>query len=83
MPVQYMCDGTITTGKIILSKICNCAFINHYITKTISEFLKQKFNRTDAAISRILNINYFWIINNKTKEKEEYIRKWIKKINKL
>ena len=78
MPKQYMCDGSIINDKIALSKICDCAYINHYITKTISEFLEQKFNRTDAARNRILNINYFWIINKKTKEKKEYIKNWIK-----
>ena len=77
MPIQYMCDGTITTDKIILSKLCNCAYINHYITKTISEFLVQKYNRTDAARNRTLNLNYFWIINDKNNEKEQYIKKWI------
>ncbi len=83
MPIQYMCDSTITTDKIVLSKLCNCAYINHYITKTISEFLVQKYNRTDAARNRILNLNYFWIINDKNNEKEQYIHEWLKKINKI
>ena len=47
------------------------------------EFLVQKYNRTDAARNRILNLNYFWIINDKNNEKEQYIHEWLKKINKI
>ena len=47
------------------------AYLAHYITKTWEEFKKQKLNRTDAALSRIISINYFKEINKNTKIKED------------
>ena len=45
------------------------------MTKTISEFVKQKMNRTDAVFgNRILDLNYFWRINKKTDEKLKYLK---------
>ena len=50
IPKKYICDGSITNDKIILSIICNW------------NFLEQKFNRKDATRKRRLN-KYFWILN--------------------
>lgn len=41
------------------------AYLAHYMTKTYNEFKKQKLNRTDAALTRILNDEYFYRINKK------------------
>ena len=50
-------------------------FFYHYMTKSLSEFIEQKMNRTDAVFGdRQLKLNYFWRINEKTKEKEEYLK---------
>jgi len=50
-------------------------FLNHYMTKSLSEFVNQKMNRTDAVFDkRKLNIDYYWRINEKTKEKLDYLK---------
>ena len=50
-------------------------FLNHYMTKTLSEFIEQKMNRTDAVFGkRQLNFNYFWRINEKNQDKIDYIK---------
>ena len=49
-------------------------FINHYITKSLSEFVKQKLNRNDAVFNKSIKLNYYWRVNKKTKEKIEYLK---------
>ena len=50
-------------------------FINHYMTKSLSEFVAQKMNRTDAVFDkRTLDFNYFWRINEKTQDKIDYLK---------
>ena len=50
-------------------------FFNHYMTKSLSEFIEQKMNRTDAVFgNRQLKLNYFWRINEKTQEKLDYLK---------
>lgn len=50
-------------------------FFNHYMTKTLSEFIEQKMNRTDAVFGkRQINLNYFWRINEKTSDKIKYLQ---------
>ena len=51
-------------------------FLNHYMTKSLSEFLNQKMNRTDAIFdTRILDMNYYWQINEKTPKKLKYLKR--------
>lgn len=50
-------------------------FLHHYMTKSLSEFVKQKLNRNDAVYDQKLTIDYYWRINQKTKEKLEYLQK--------
>lgn len=51
-------------------------FLFHYMTKTLSEFIKQKLNRGDAIWEkRPIDFDYYWRINKKTKDKLDYIRK--------
>lgn len=53
-------------------------FINHYMTKTISEYLEQKYNRGDACFEkRNLKLDYFWAINKKTPEKLKFIEQFL------
>ena len=49
-------------------------YLNHYMTKTLSEFINQKLKRTDAVFGDLsINFDYFWRINKKTPEKLKYI----------
>lgn len=50
-------------------------FINHYMTKTLSEFVKQKLGRGDAVWKdRSITLDYYWGINNRTTEKENWLK---------
>ena len=50
-------------------------YVNHYMTKTLSEFVKQKFGRGDCVwADRSITLDYFWRINTKTKEKLDYLK---------
>ena len=52
-------------------------FINHYMTKSLSEFIEQKIGRGDACFdNRNLNFDYYWRVNEKTEEKLEYIEEF-------
>ena len=51
-------------------------YLHHYMTKSLSEFIRQKLNRTDAVFEEIsIKLDYFWRINKQTKEKIEYLSK--------
>ena len=50
-------------------------FLNHYMTKSLSEFINQKLNRNDAVYNQALKLDYYWRINKKTPEKLEYLKK--------
>ena len=56
-------------------------FINHYRTKTLKEFLEQKYGRTccDTGGFVTLDMSYFFSMNKNTPEKQEYIKKWLQK----
>ena len=57
-------------------------FINHYITKTLKEFLDNKYLTQDPCfIGRTRTLNYFWKHNKRTPEKEAYIEKYLKEHN--
>ena len=49
-------------------------FLNHYMTKSLSEFVEQKLNRNDAVFNKKLKMDYYWRINEKTKEKVDYLK---------
>ena len=70
-------SGKITYSGVELEEDYSkeSVFFNHYMTKTLSEFIEQKMNRTDAVFGkRQINLNYFWRINEKTKEKIDYLK---------
>ena len=48
-------------------------YLNHYMTKTLKEFVEQKLNRNDAVYNQALKIDYFWRINRKTQEKLKWL----------
>ena len=58
------------------------AWLNHYRTKTIGEYVRQKYfrggpNRNNVRYHRL---SYFFETNEKTPEKVEYAEKLIKEI---
>lgn len=57
------------------SYIFETVFLNHYMTKSLSEFIDQKLNRNDAVYNQALKLDYYWRINKKTPEKLEYLKK--------
>ena len=62
----------------IFGNVSSRAFINHYMTKTLDEFLNQKFNRSDAMFEhRILGTKYYWKVNDQTSEKLKYIENYV------
>ena len=58
------------------------AWINHYPTKTIGEYIRQKYFRggPNANLRRYSNLSYFFRYNDKTPEKVEYGEKLIKEL---
>jgi len=54
-------------------------YIAHYITKTLSEFIKYKFDRMFLEHNTInKKLDYFFKINEKTQEKIDYINNYLK-----
>lgn len=49
-------------------------YINHYMTKSLSEFVNQKLNRNDAVFNTSIALDYYWRINEKTPEKLEWLK---------
>lgn len=49
-------------------------FLHHYMTKSLSEFVEQKLNRTDAVFGDTLALDYYWRINTPTPQKYEYLK---------
>ena len=57
-------------------------FLNHYITKTLKEFLDQKYKLCWVLMPYLTRgIEYFWYYNEKTPEKEQYFKNYIKEHN--
>ena len=52
----------------------NTIFLDHYMTKSLSEFVNQKLNRNDAVYNQLLTLDYYWRINKKTSEKIKYLK---------
>ena len=45
------------------------------MTKSLSEFVNQKMNRTDAVFGNInIKLDYYWRINKKTPQKLEWLK---------
>ena len=49
-------------------------FLYHYMTKSLSEFINQKLSRTDAVYGNTIKLDYYWRINEITKEKMFYLK---------
>lgn len=73
---QCLPSGLVSYSKITIKENYSKEkiFLNHYMTKTLSEFAFQKYNRGDAIFeNRSIDFSYFWRINTQTKEKLDYI----------
>lgn len=72
-------SGIETVDKIVIDNekyTAETIFINHFMTKTLSEFITQKLNRGDAVKKdRKIDLSYYFEINERTPEKIEYLRK--------
>ena len=71
----------LPSGKVCYSKVAieedysnETIYLHHYMTKSLSEFIEQKLNRTDAVFGNTLVLDYYWRINKKTKEKLDYLK---------
>ena len=49
-------------------------YLNHYMTKSLSEFIDQKLSRTDAVYGNTIKLDYYWRINKKTPQKIEWLK---------
>lgn len=81
---QVTADGLLciehNKAQDILGNFSEKAYINHYMTKTLDEFLNQKYARSDAMFERrTLSCKYYWQLNKETPEKIAYIDTWLKK----
>lgn len=63
-----------STYRIMADYSNETIFLNHYMTKTLSEFINQKYKRGDALfVDRDIDLTYFWNINKKTKKKIDWL----------
>ena len=73
--------SVLPSGKPCYSKVAivedyskESVFLNHYMTKSLSEFVDQKLKRTDAVYGYAIPLDYYWRINKKTPAKLEYLK---------
>lgn len=57
-------------------------WVNHYPTKSIGEYIRQKYFRggPNRNPQRYYNLNYFWKYNKRTDEKEKYAKELINEL---
>lgn len=69
-------NGMPCNSKVVITENYrgNTIYLNHYMTKSLSEFVRQKMNRTDAVYGNNIDMSYYWRINKKTKEKIDYLK---------
>ena len=75
-PKQKLPNGIVTYGEIKCNELSEGPYIKHFMTKTLDEFINQKLARgTDACFSdRVIDFDYFWRLNTKTKAKLDYLK---------
>ena len=79
--INHVIPSILPSGKPCWSRVAikedyrfESIFLNHYMTKSLSEFINQKLNRNDAVFNVNLKLDNYWRINKKTKEKLEYLK---------
>lgn len=77
--VDSLNNSCSATDKYLRRIVHEIAWINHYRTKTIGEFIRQKYFRGGPNNNgpKYKNLMYFWETNKKTKEKVDYAEKLI------
>ena len=75
-PAQTTPEGKTVYAEVGGRPDSSIAYINHYMTKTLEEFIDQKLDRgTDAGFpNRVIDFNYFWGVNEKTPQKVNYLK---------
>ena len=71
-------SGKPCNSKIVISEDYSKehVFVNHYMTKSLDEFINQKLKRTDAVFEEInLDMSYYWRINKPSYEKLLYLKR--------
>ena len=82
-------DGKPTNDSPFQKYSYESAYIKHFTTKTIDEYINGKYkkgtaDRTNDSYKKNVNrIDYFFKINERTKEKEEYINSIIKPVDNI
>lgn len=79
---DYIIPSCLPSGRPCYSKVAinedyshEIIYLHHYMTKSLSEFIKQKLNRTDAVFKDTpIGLSYYWRINTKTPQKIEYLK---------
>lgn len=79
---DYIIPSCLPSGRACYSKVVinedyshESIYLHHYMTKSLSEFVNQKLNRTDAVFGDThIDMDYYWRINRKTNEKLEYLK---------
>ena len=69
-------SGKPCNSKIVIEEDYSkeTIYLNHYMTKTLDEFIRQKLNRNDAVFNKSLKLDYFWRINKQSEEKLQYLK---------
>ena len=72
------CENRMSLPNVVYEN----AWINHYRTKTIGEFIRQKYFRGGINYNnnRYHSLRYFWETNEYSQEKEEYANKLIQEL---
>lgn len=72
LPSGVKCNSGVSINEDYSKE---CIYLNHYMTKSLSEFIKQKIGRGDAVFGkRQIKMDYYWRINKKTKKKIKYLQ---------
>lgn len=74
-------SGTECTGEYHINEDSSneTVRLNHYKTKSLSEFLRIKVPRGDTLEFRTIDMKYYWNVNDKTEEKLRYIENYCNK----
>ena len=55
----------------------NLAYLKHYATKSLNEYLYKKYNKIDCTHTYTYSFDYYFIINDHTVEKDKYINNYL------
>ena len=79
--IDHIIPSILPSGRPCWSRVAikedyrfESIFLNHYMTKSLSEFVNQKLNRNDAVFNQQIKLNYYWRINKKTTQKLEWLK---------